>query len=130
MTARSTPSDRHDATRRLHKARGFLVVAEAALGDENDAAASNAALAAIAASDAICGATLGRRAAGEDHREAGRLLRQVAPVGADAAKALQRALAVKNKAQYQAEPVRHDEALRSVRAARQLLQIAERILSG
>lgn len=128
MSPRSSPADRHIAARRLEKARGFLLVAEAALGDHDDAAASNAALAAVAASDAICAAALGRRAAGEDHREAGRLLHQVAGSGPEAARLLQRALAVKNKAQYQAEPVAHTEALRSVRSSRRLVEIAERAL--
>ena len=89
VSPRNSPSDRQDAAKRLEKARGFLLVAETALGDHDDAAASNAALAAIAAGDAICGAALGRRAVGEDHREAGRLLNQVAGRGPEAARLLQ-----------------------------------------
>lgn len=130
MTARTTPSDRHDATRRLRKAREFLEVAQLALGDLHDAAASNAVLAAIAASDAICGAALGRRARGEDHEQAASLLREVADVGDEAAKLLRRALRVKHKSQYQAEPVTADEARRTYRSAARLVEIAERLLAG
>ncbi|HEU5061794.1 MAG TPA: hypothetical protein VFT79_01430 [Solirubrobacterales bacterium] len=64
------------------------------------AAAALAVLAGIAASDAACCAALGRRSRGQDHRQAIELLEQVAPGGAQAAKALRRLLSLKDEAQY------------------------------
>lgn len=44
-------------------------------------AASSAVLAAIAASDAICGHALGQHSTEQDHRAAGRLLEETGPGG-------------------------------------------------
>jgi hypothetical protein len=53
---------------------------------ERKAAASSAVLAGIAAADAACCTVLGERSRSQDHRDATRLVRDVAPGGADAAK--------------------------------------------
>ena len=63
-------------------------------------AAANAVQAAIAASDALCGRAHGRHAAGDDHREAVRLLRAVPDSGDRLSKRLQRLLASKTEFTY------------------------------
>jgi hypothetical protein len=68
--------------------------------EEVKAAASSAVLAGIAAADAVCCQRLGERSRSQDHRDAVALVRQVAPGGGDAARRLQRLLAIKDEAQY------------------------------
>jgi hypothetical protein len=74
-----------DAVKRLRMARMYLDVAElAAEESEPEAltvAAGNAVLAAIAASDALCCARLGKRHRGDNHAEATALLARIAPGG-------------------------------------------------
>lgn len=127
---REAPCNRHDARGRLTKAQGFLLVAEVALGSEDDAAASNAVLAAVAAADAICCTLFGRRSADDDHRAATRLVSTIDEFGTEAAGALARVLDVKHKAQYDAAPVSPSEALRAVRGARRLVALAQNVLAG
>lgn len=67
---------------------------------EAQAAASNAVLAGIAASDAICGKALGHHSSGDDHRAATALLKTVAPDGADLSAKLGRLLSDKSILQY------------------------------
>ncbi|SFK44816.1 hypothetical protein [Cellulomonas sp. KH9] len=67
---------------------------------EAQAAASNAVLAAIAASDALCGQALGQHAADHDHRAATTLLRTVEPDGPRLANKLGRLLSDKTVLQY------------------------------
>lgn len=67
---------------------------------EAQAAASNAVLAAIAASDALCGHALGQRAADQDHRSATALLASVQPDGTRLANKLGRLLSDKTVLQY------------------------------
>jgi len=85
-----------DARRRLRDARAQLDLAELASADSNaeekKAAASCAVLAGIAAADAACCKSLGRRSRSQDHRDAVGLGRQVARGGSDAAKQLDRLL--------------------------------------
>lgn len=67
---------------------------------EAQAAAANAVLAGIAASDALCGQALGERAADQDHRTATTLLERVQPNGAQLASKLGRLLSDKTILQY------------------------------
>lgn len=102
---RTQSCSKTQARARLQHARKFLEVAEMTAGEAGDveyasAAAALAVLAGIAASDAACCAALGRRSRGQDHRQAIELLEQVAPGGAQAAKALRRLLSLKDEAQY------------------------------
>ena len=90
-------------------ARAQLDLAELATAgssaEEKKAAASCAVLAGIAAADAACCKSLGRRSRSQDHRDAVALVRQVAPGGADAAKQLERLLGLKDQAQYGFEDI-------------------------
>jgi hypothetical protein len=98
-----------DARRRLADARAQLDLAEPATAtsgaEEKKAAASCAVLAGIAAADAACCKSLGRRSRPQDHRDAVALVRQI-PLGrVDAAKQLERLLALKDQAQYGFEDI-------------------------
>lgn len=95
-----------DARARQAHAVKFLEVAELVATEQDDnpesinVAASLAVLAGIAASDAACCATLGRRSRSQDHHDAERLLREIATGGPDAANRLRRLLDLKDNAQY------------------------------
>lgn len=99
---RTQSCDGNDAKTRLAHARKFLEVAElTATESEVEGSASVSAalavLAGIAASDAACCASLGRRSRGQDHRDALALLEQVTPHGAEAGKTLRRLLDLKTR---------------------------------
>ena len=72
------------------------------------AATSLAIHAAINAADAVCGARLGQRAAGEDHDHALALLKQAGTDGATVEKELRRLLPLKTRTEY---PTRSGRAL-------------------
>ena len=117
---------------RLDQARHFLEVAEVVHDDELDAslsvAASLAILAGIAAADAACCVSLGRRARGQDHRDAERIVADVPGVGADMAKALRRLLNLKDDAHYGMLYVSHANTTVALRSGRRLLELAERVV--
>ena len=117
------------ARARLDHARKFLEVAELTAGETGDAeyasaAAAVAVLAGIAASDAACCAAIGRRSRGEDHRDAVRLVEQIAPGGSAAAKALRRLLSLKNEAHYGFFDVGGQDLKAALRQARILVDFA------
>src|SRR3546814_11938019 len=78
--------------------------AEAATSDldagRNIAATSLAIHAGINSADAVCGARLGKRAAGEDHDQVLALLRQAGPDGVEVERELRRLLPLKTQAEY------------------------------
>jgi hypothetical protein len=81
-TGRTEVSGAEQARLRIGQARAFLEVAELVGTDADELATPNvsaalAVLAGIAASDAASCTSLGRRARGQDHREAVALLKQV-----------------------------------------------------
>lgn len=129
MPPRSQPMSAADVSVRAQSARKFLEVAEL-VADDGDrtvahVSASLAVLAGIAASDAICGAVLGQRPQGQDHKQAAVVLATVRPRGKDSAAALRRLLDDKSNAQYGTSyltPARIDGMLR---AARKLVEIME-----
>lgn len=94
-----------EATIRLAQARKFhevaaLVETEAAtIQSSSSVAAALAVLAGIAASDAACCSALRRRSRSANHQDAGDLLRQIAD-GEQAAKSLNRLIALKDSAHY------------------------------
>jgi hypothetical protein len=105
ISGRTQTCSKEQARNRLSHARKFLEVAEMTAGEAGDieyasVAAALAVLAGIAASDAACCAALGRRARGQDHQQATRLVEQVEPGGSRAAKALRRLLSLKDEAHY------------------------------
>ncbi|MDZ7731830.1 MAG: hypothetical protein U5R31_00810 [Acidimicrobiia bacterium] len=85
-----------DAHARLTDARAFLEAGRAFVDESTDVAASNAVLAGIAAADALCCLTIGRRSAGAAHHDAVALVDRV---DRDGAHHLWR-LGLKNKAEY------------------------------
>jgi hypothetical protein len=99
---RTQACDRADAAQRLQQALKFMEAARLTAEDEEytSVAASLAVLAGIAASDAACCVALGKRSRGQDHKLATSLIREVVPGGDEAAKRLDRLLALKDSAQY------------------------------
>lgn len=132
-TGRTAPCTRAQAAIRLQHADKFLVVAELVESEvETDPAmasvsASLAVLAGIAASDAACGASLGMRSRGQDHRQAADLLAQV--VGSqDAVRSLRRLLDLKDAAHYGVIHVGPADLKSALRAARTVLDCAQTAL--
>lgn len=132
MTPRTQTCGRAEARVRYDQARAFLDVAELVGSDPDEVAspgvaAALAVLAGIAASDAACCATLGRRSRGQDHREALDLLRQVAG-GARMAQDLRRLLDIKDGAQYGMVYVSHQRSTAAVKQARHLVESVAALL--
>lgn len=126
---RTQRCDRQDAEGRLRDAAAHLVHAEMANGAsppaERKAATSAAVLAGIAAADAACCKALGERSRSPDHRDAIDVVRQVSPGGEEAAKQLQRLLALKDEAQYGLEDVGSQKLNLAVQRARALIRFAK-----
>ncbi len=123
-----------DARNRLRHARKFAEVAELTAGQGEEieyasVAASLAVLAGIAASDAACCKALGRRARGQDHREAAALLANVEPGGKEAAAALGRLLSLKDEAQYGLLDIGGNDLKTALRQAGGLVEFAEQIVA-
>lgn len=128
-SGRTQTCSKEQARNRLGHARKFLEVAEMTAGEAGDveyasAAAALAVLAGIAASDAACCAALGRRARGQDHQQATRLIEQVEPGGARAAKALRRLLGLKDEAHYGLFDVGGQDLQAALRQAGTLVEFA------
>jgi hypothetical protein len=128
-TGRTETCGNPEAKTRLAHARKFLEVADiAALETEIDesrsVAVANAVTAGIAAADAACCATLGRRSGGQDHRQAADLVKQIEPGGATAAKALTELLDMKDTAQYGLVNMTSPRVKAALRRARQLIEFA------
>lgn len=129
--SRTAPCDINDARVRLEHARRFLDVAELSADNADPAeygnvSASLAVLAGIAASDAACCAALGYRSRAQKHRDALDILAEVRAGGATAVKDLRRLLDVKDAAQYGVFAVSASELRSALRAARRLVEVAER----
>ena len=82
----------------------------------------------IAASDALCCRSLGRRARGQDHREAIGLLAQVEPNGKALSRALARLLDIKDGSQYGLVFLGTARAKTAVKSAVALTEAAEEVL--
>jgi len=115
-----------DARARLLDVEAFLVAAERVVDLGGDVVATNAVHAAIAAADAICCLRLGERSRDADHRAAVTLL---ARVDRDLAAALDRVLAVKTRAGYEARDVSAIDAGRCVRLATRLRDAAREAIA-
>lgn len=128
-SGRTQTCSKEQVRNRLSHARKFLEVAEMTAGEAGDmeytsAAAALAVLAGIAASDAACCAALGRRARGQDHQQATRLVEQVEPGGSRAAKALRRLLSLKDEAHYGLFDVGGQDLQAALRQASTLVDFA------
>jgi hypothetical protein len=110
------------------KAKEF---AEAATSDldagRNIAATSLAIHAGINSADAVSGARLGQRAAGEDHDQVLALLRQAGPDGAEVERDLRRLLPLKTKAEYEPDDVAPSVAAKAVERAQRCAAVAARV---
>jgi len=131
-TADCTPAEGRS---RLQQAEAFVMAADLVLSDDTDTAtpgvgAALAVLAGIAASDAACCAKLRKRARGQDHGEALRLLGTVVPHGEVMAKDLGRLLAAKDESHYGVTLVDRAKARRLVGYARRLIGRAGEVLAG
>lgn len=105
--------------------------AEAAVSDleagRNIAATSLAIHAGINSADAVCGARLGERAAGEDHDKVLALLRQAGPDGAEIERDLRRLLPLKTKAEYEPEDIAPSVATKAVERSQRCAGVARRV---
>lgn len=134
QSGRTQTCGKTEARTRLAHARAFADTAELVLGVDDEGsenvAASLAVLAGVAASDAACCATLGRRPRGQDHREAVTLLSGIATVGAEMAKDLARLLDIKDNAQYGVLFVSAKVAAQSVKWGQRMVAAAETVVLG
>ncbi len=108
--------------------------AEAAASDleagRKIAATSLAVHAGINSADAVCGARLGQRSAGEDHDQVLILLRQAGPDGAAVERELRRLLPLKTKAEYDPDDIARSVAAKAVERAQRCAAIARRIANA
>ena len=121
-----------EARARREQAKAFIDVAEMVLGDpapqtHANVAVALAVLAAIAASDAICGLRLGRYSRGQDHDSAAALLETVDLPDSTLPAKLRRVLASKDNVHYSPRLISKTNAQALVRQARVLVDAAERL---
>lgn len=95
--------------------------------DRTIAATSLAIHAAINAADAVCGARIGKRSAGQDHDQVLALLRQAGRDGAAVEKELRRLLPLKTKAEYDPEDIPAATATKAVERATRCVTVARRL---
>lgn len=91
------------------------------------AATSLAIHAGINSADAVCGARLGKRAAGEDHDQVLVLLHQAGPDGAAVERELRRLLPLKTKAEYEPDDIAPSVASNAVERAQRCAAVARRV---
>lgn len=130
---RTQDCNRADARTRLAHAQKFLEVAELVatekdIEESKRCAAALAVLAGIAAADAACCASLGRRSRGQDHRQAADLVEQVEPGGKGAAKALRELLDMKDTAHYGLVHITTPKLTAALRRAEHLVEFAANAL--
>ena len=130
--ARTKPCTAADARALARYAAAYLDTAKRVRDEGGEGAdhvaTGNAVLAAIAASDAICGALLGERSRGTDHRDAVRLLGSIRRDDAKRlADALMQSLDTKDAAHYGIASVARDAQVRALRAAETLVAVAREV---
>jgi hypothetical protein len=130
--SRTTDCTPAEARNRRAQARAFIDVAEMVLSEpatetETHVAAALAVLAAIAATDAICGLRLGRYSRGQDHSQAAALLETVDLPDPTLPRKLRRVLASKDNVHYSPKLISKSDAQTLVREARTLVDSAERL---
>jgi hypothetical protein len=95
------------------------------------AATSLAIHAGINSADAVCGARLGQRGAGEDHDQVLVLLRQAGRDGAEIERELRRRLLpLKTKAEYEPDGIAASVAAKAVERAERCAAIARRVAAS
>ena len=80
------------------------------------------------AADALTGARLGRRAAGQDHDELLTLLNEAGPDGVAIARDLVRLLPLKTRSEYEPDNVPQTAATKAVERTRRCVSIAHRVV--
>lgn len=110
------------------KAQEYADAAASELGAERFIAASSLAVhAGINASDAVCGARLGERAAGDSHDQVLALLKTAGKDGVEVEKELRRLLPLKTKAEYEPDDVAVGVATKAVERALRCVAIAQAV---
>ncbi|MFQ5968629.1 MAG: HEPN domain-containing protein [Acidimicrobiia bacterium] len=110
------------------KAEEYVAAASSELEAGRAIAATSLAIhAAINAADAVCGARLGRRAAGQDHDQVLVLLREAGKDGADLEQELRRLLPMKTKAEYEPDDIPVSAASKAVERAQRCVTAARRV---
>ncbi len=131
--SRQSPCGAAEARNRLKVARAYLEVASLAaeelIEEARNVAAGNAVLAAVAASDAICCARLGKRHRGQDHQGAVGVLRLVRPDGGKHAADLAAVLTIKDSAHYGDHFIGDSKLKATLRATARLVEAAAVIVS-
>lgn len=128
---RSRPVAVHQIRVYLAKAEEFHLAATSELDAGRSIAATSLAIhAAINAADAVCGARLQLRAAGQDHYEAIKLLRRAGEDGASLANDLSRLLRLKSKAEYEPDDIPLSTAAKAVERAHRCVVTARRVVGS
>lgn len=113
------------------KAEEYADAAASEIGAGRYIAATSLAIhAGINAADAVCGARLGERAAGEDHDQVLTLLRQAGPDGTKVEKELRRLLPLKSKTEYEPDDVAAGVAIKAVERAQRCVVVARSVATG
>lgn len=115
---------------RAHAAKAEELSAAAAsdlAASRNIAATSRAVHAGINSVDSVCGARLGKRAAGEDHDQVLDLLRLRGPDGAAIERKLRRLLPLKTRAEYESDDIAPSVAAKAVERAKRCAAVAQRV---
>ncbi|MBC8194297.1 MAG: HEPN domain-containing protein [Acidimicrobiia bacterium] len=86
--------------------------------------------AAINAADAVCGARLGVRSAGEDHDQVLTLLQQAGPDGIAIEKDLHRLLPLKTRTEYEPDDVAQGVARKAVERAQRCVATSRAVAAG
>ncbi len=124
-SARTRPVSAAQVHAYSRKAQEFAAAAASELEAGRHIAATSLAIhAAINAADAVCGARVGQRAAGEGHDQAVSLLATAGPDGNAVAKDLRRLLPLKTQAEYEPEDIAHGVAAKAVERAQRCAAIA------
>lgn len=112
----------------IAKAEEYVAAASSELEAGRTIAATSLAIhAAINSADAVCGARLGRRAAGQDHHQVLVLLREAGKDGADLEQDLRRLLPMKTKAEYDPDDIPVSAASKAVERAQRCVTVARRV---
>lgn len=115
----------------LAKAQEYAIAATSELEAGRSIAATSLAIhAGINAADAVCGARVGKRAAGQHHDEVLGLLRQAGEDGAELEKNLRRLLPMKTKAEYEPDDIPLSAASKAVERAQRCVAIARRVVAS
>ena len=113
------------------KAEEYALAARSELKAARHIAATSLAIhAGINAADAVCGARLGMRAAGDDHDQVLTLLRQAGIDGIAVEKELRRLLVLKTKAEYDPDEIAPSVASKAVERAQRCVAIARGVANS